>query len=141
MHGLKTASARTGDIDSIRIDFGAREQVVECPQTIPYFPTCQVSACQVSQIAEHRVLCADQVVPALPCFHVPELTALALTDRVPRQHYIPALNQSLTQCLIVSLAVRRVSCRDENGWTFCPPAPTALIRHIKKCRNVNAGEA
>src|SRR4029077_4379555 len=105
MHRLKAASAGSCNADALGIDLWTRQQVVEGAETIPNFPTCQVCACEISQIAEHSVLRADPVVAALPGPSIPELAALPLTPGIPADDHIPALPQPLTKRLIVCLPV------------------------------------
>ena len=93
------------------IDVWASEKIIDRANAIPNFPARKICSRQIGKIAEHSMFGADQVVPALASLLVPELTTLSLADRVPTDDYISALDQMLTECLIVSLPVGRVAGR------------------------------
>ena len=92
MYRLKTASARTSNVNAVRINFGTRQQVIERAHTIPNFPAREISASEIRQVAHHGVLGADQIVTTLFGFRVPELTSFSLSHRVPADHNVTMLH-------------------------------------------------
>ena len=141
MHRLKAASAGSCNTDAFGIDLWTRQQVVEGAETIPNFPTCQVCACEICQIAEHCVLRADPVVAALACLRIPELAALPLTHGIPADDHIPALHQPLTKRLIMCLPVFCVAGRHQNSGMLFILAAVVVVGHVQKRRHIQARQA
>ena len=123
---LEAAAARAGDADARAVDVRPREQVVERTNTVPHFPAREVGAGEIREVAEDRMLAADQVVSALARPRVPELAAFALPDRIPADDDVAASDEALAEGLVVRLAVGRVAARDEDGWMFSG----AAVRHV-----------
>ena len=92
MRGLKTTAARARNVDAPGINFRTRQQVINGAHPVPDFPAREVSAHEISHVAQHRVLRADQVVATLFGFRVPELASLSLSHRVPADHHVTALD-------------------------------------------------
>src|SRR6185369_12516981 len=113
--GLRATATGSGDADAIGIDVGPGEQVVDGANAVPNFPTCEIGAGEIGEIAEHRVFGANQVVAALSQFRIPELTALTLTDRIPGDDNIAALYESLADGLIIDFSFWRMSGWNEYG--------------------------
>ena len=112
MGGLKSAAAGAGDIDPLGIDIGTRQQVIEGANSIPNFPTCEISAGKVGQIPEDCMFCANQVITTLFLLWIPELAAFALANGIPVDDNITALHQTLAQRLIMHLPIFRVATRN-----------------------------
>src|SRR4029077_17088554 len=70
------------------------------------------------EVAEDRMLAANQVVSALARPRVPELATFALPDRIPADDDVAASDEALAQGLVVRLAVGRMAARDEDGGMF-----------------------
>ena len=96
------------------VDLGPRQQVVDRTHAVPHFPSREAGAGEVRQVAEHRVLAADQVVAAALPRRIPELAAFALAHRIPADDDVAASGETLAEGLVVRLAVRRVAARHEH---------------------------
>src|SRR5205085_10684187 len=113
----------------------------ERAQSVPDFPTRQVRAGRVGEIAENGVVATDQVVAALAGLCVSELAPLPLADGVPRKYNLPALHQPLAQRLVMIFAVGRMSRRHENRGMLFGSAPLAFIRHVEQSTHINSRNA
>src|SRR5712664_311427 len=77
---LETAAARSGDADSLAVNFRAREQIIDRANAIPYLPSRKIRAGQIGQVPHHRVFAADQVIATLTRGRIPELATLTLPN-------------------------------------------------------------
>ena len=134
--GLKSSAAGAGDVDALRINFGASQQIIQRADPIPNFPACQICTGEICKISQHGMFCTDQVVAAPAFFGIPELASLSLADRVPTDHDIAALHQSLADRLIMHLSVRRMACWDQHSGMFF----TLVIRQIHQRGNIHSGQ-
>lgn len=81
------------------------------------------------------MLPADHVVTGLHRPRIPELGPFALSDRIPADDEIAALDQSLTKFLIVDLAPGRMAGSHEyGGMHLC-----TIFWHVYKRGHVEAG--
>src|SRR5581483_9375412 len=93
---------------------GTRQQVIHCAYAIPDLPAGKVGFCEISQVAQNRVLGADKVVPAFSLLRVPELAAFALPHGIPGDNHISTPHQALREGLIVNFSICRMSTRHKN---------------------------
>ena len=121
------------------VDVVPREQVVDSPHAVPHHGAHQARARERREVAEDRVLAADEVVAAAAPRLVPELAALALADRVPAEDDVPAPSEANGDLLVagVGLADRRVAAGDEH----CRLSPDGSVGHVDEGRHVDAGQA
>src|SRR6266700_3970157 len=82
------------------------------------------------------MFCTNQVVAAPAFLGIPELASFSLADRVPTDHDIAALHQSLAERLIICLPIRRMACWDQ----YCGVSPASIIRQIHQGGNINSGQ-
>src|ERR1700741_2342755 len=80
------------------------------------------------------MLGADQVVSALARFRVPELTALALSHRIPSDNDVSPLYQALAQGLVVHLPVLGMARWHKDRGMFAVP----IFGHIDQRRNIDS---
>ena len=131
---LKSAAAGPGDVDALRIDVRARQQVVDRAHAIPNFPARKICARQIREIPQHGMLGADQVVAALCGFRIPELAALALSHRVPADHDVSAMYQPLAKRLVAdSFRSSNVRPEREQQDVLDP-----VLRHVDERRHIDS---
>ena len=137
MSGLKTAAAGANDADPLGVNFRAGKQIVYGAYSIPDFPPRKVRSRQICQVAHHRMFGADQIVAALRRLGVPELAALSLPDRIPRQHDVSPFREPLTHLLIIDFSVGCMPSRQQYGRAF----PCTIVWDIDERGNIHAGKA
>ena len=133
---LKSTAAGSGDVDAFRIDIRSCEQIIDGANPIPNFPTSKIRSRQIRQVSQNRVLGANQVVAAFVVFFIPELATFALTKRVPRNDYIPALHQTLAERLVIRFSVCRMAARDKHRRMFA-----CSIGRVHQSRNIYSRQA
>ena len=136
---LEAAAARSRDRDPRSVHVVAREQVVDGSHPVPHHVAHEAGAGDRREVAEDRVLAADEVVAAAPARLVPELAALALADGIPAEDDVPAAHEAGRDLLVagVGLADRRVAAGDEHRRLL----PDGSFGHVDEGRHVDAGQA
>ncbi len=113
---LEAAAARARDREAVPVHVVPRQQVVDGAHAVPHHVPHEARPGDRREVAEDRVLAADEVVAAAPARLVPELAALALADGVPAEDDVPAAREAGRDLLVggVGLADRRVAAREEH---------------------------
>ena len=136
MRGLKAAATCASDIDALRINIRTSEQIIEGAYAVPNFPTRQVGSRQVCQVAQYGVFRTNQVVAALSRLCIPKLATFSLSDSVPGENHITALDQPLTEGLIMNLAIRCVATRNQHSRIGI----LLIIGNVNQSRDINTRE-